>query len=110
MICIIAPKEGNLPVTEVEDTVIADGDAVGISSEVLKDPLDAIEGGLAVDNPLLTIELASESLKVPGLFEMADPAREYESIRLEALVEKVKELAFEQRRQHPDRDEKPFSA
>jgi hypothetical protein len=34
---------------------------VGISAEVLKDPLDAIEGGLAIDDPLLMIELASES-------------------------------------------------
>jgi hypothetical protein len=53
---------------------------VGISAEVLKDPLDAIEGGLAIDDPLLMIELAPESLKVFGLFEMADTVGEYKSI------------------------------
>jgi len=68
---------------------------VGISAEVLNDPLDAIEGGLAIDDPLLTIELVSEPLKVFGWFEMADRVREYQSIRLEASFEKVKELSFE---------------
>ena len=83
---------------------------MGISAEVLKDTLDAIEGGLAIDDPLLTIELASESLKVLGRLEMADTVGEYKSIRLEAFFKKVKELSFEQRRHHPDRDEKPFAA
>jgi hypothetical protein len=83
---------------------------VSISAEVLKHPLDAIEGGLAIDDPLLMIELAPESLKVFGWFEMADGVGEYESIRLEASFEKVKELSFEQRRQDPNRDEKAFAA
>ncbi len=109
LVCVIPPQEGDLAVADVEDTVIGDGDAVGISAEVLKYPLDAIEGGLAIDDPLLMIELAPESLKVFGWFEMADRVGEYESIRLEAFLKKVKELSFEQRRHHPDGDEKPFS-
>jgi hypothetical protein len=83
---------------------------VGISAEVLKDALDAIEGGLAIDDPLLMIELSSESLKVFGWFEMADGVGEYKSIRFETFFKKVKELSFEQRRQDPDRDEKAFAA
>jgi len=90
--------------------VIADRDPVGISAEVLKDTLDAIEGRLAIDDPLLMIELASEYLKVPGLLEMADTAGEYKIIRFEASFEKVKELPSEQRRHHPDRNEKTFAA
>ncbi len=80
---------------DVEDAVIGEGDAVSISAEVLKHPLDAIEGGLAIDDPLLMIELSSESLKVFGWFEMANRVGEYKSIRLEASFEKVKELSFE---------------
>jgi hypothetical protein len=60
--------------------VIADRNPVGISAEVLKDTLDAIKGQLAIDDPLLVIELASESLKVFGLFEMADTVGEYKSV------------------------------
>ena len=64
----------------VEDAVIADGDPVGIPAEVLKNPPDAIEGRLAIDDPLLMIELASESLEVLGRFEMADTVWEYKII------------------------------
>ena len=80
---------------DVEDAVIADGDPVGISAEVPKDTLDAIEGGLAIDDPLFTIERAPESLKVLGRLEMADPVGEYKSIGLEASFEEVKELPLE---------------
>jgi hypothetical protein len=83
---------------------------VGISAEVLKDPLDAIERGLAIDDPLFTMELAPEYLKVPGLHEMADTVGERKIIRFEASFEKVKELPFEQRRHHPDGDEETFAA
>ncbi len=79
-----------------KDPVVRDGDPVGISAEVLKGPLDAIERGLAIDNPLFTIELTSESLKVLGWLEIPDTVGEYEIIRLEAFVKKVKELPFEQ--------------
>jgi hypothetical protein len=83
---------------------------MGISAEVLKDTFNPIEGGLAIDDPLLMIELAPESLKVFGLFEMADTVGEDQSIRLEAFLKEVKELSFEQRRHHPDRDEETFTA
>ena len=43
-----------MAVTDVEDAVIVEGDPVGISAEVLKDSLDAIEGRLAIDDPLLS--------------------------------------------------------
>jgi len=68
---------------------------VSISAEVLKDALDAIEGGLAIDDPLLTIELVSESLKVFGWYEMADGVGEYKSIRFETFFKKVQELPSE---------------
>ena len=90
--------------------MIANCDPVGISAEVLKNTLDAIERGLTIDNPLLTIELVPESLKVLGRLEMPDTVGEYEIIRLEAFFKKVKELPFEQSRHHPDWDEKPSAA
>ena len=94
---------------DVEDAVIADGDSVSISAQVLKGTFEAIEGGLAIDDPLLMIELSSEPLKVFGWFEMADGVGEYKIIGFEASSEKVKELPFEQSRHYPDRNEKPFA-
>jgi hypothetical protein len=94
---------------DVEDAVIADGDSVSISAQVLKGTFEAIEGGLAIDDPLLMIEVFSEGFEVSGIFEMTEMVGEDQSIRLEASFEKIKELPFEQGRHYPDRDEKPFA-
>ena len=45
---------------------------MGISAEVLKDPLGTIEGRFVIDAPLLMIELFPEGFEVSGLLEMAD--------------------------------------
>jgi hypothetical protein len=93
-----------------EDTVIADGDSVSVSAQVLKNALGAIEGRFAIDDPLLVVEVFSEGFEVSGIFEMTETVGEYQIIRLEASFEKVQELASEQRRHHPDRNEKAFAA
>jgi hypothetical protein len=83
---------------------------VGISAEVLKDTFGAIEGRLTIDDPLLMIELVPEYLKVLGLLEMADTVGKDQILFFEGIFEKIQELASEQRRHHPDRNEKPFAA
>lgn len=90
--------------------MIADGDAVGISAQVLKDTLGAIEGRFAIDNPLLVIEGFSEGFEVYGIFEMTETIGKDQLLFFEGIVEKIQELAFEQGRYHPDRDEKTFAA
>jgi hypothetical protein len=110
LVCVISPEKRDIAVPDIEDSVIAESDPVGISAEVLKDPLGAIERRFAIDDPLLLIELFPENLKAPGLLEMADTAGEYKSIRREAFFEKAKELTSEQRRHDPDRNEKALAA
>ena len=74
---IISPEKRNLAVPDSEDAVIADGDSMGIPAEVLKDPLDAIEGRFAIDEPLLVIEMSPERFEGFGFLEMADTVGEY---------------------------------
>jgi hypothetical protein len=107
---IISPEKRNMAVPVGEDAVIADGDSMGIPAEVLKDPLGAIEGRFAIDDPLLMIKMSPEGFEGSGFLEMADAAGEYKIIRRETFFEKVKELAFEQRRHDPYRKEEPFAA
>ena len=85
-----------MTVTDVENAVIADGDPVGISAEVLKNTFGAIEGWFAINDPLFTIELVSESFKGLKLFEMVYTVGEYQGARFETFLKKVKELSFEQ--------------
>lgn len=96
MVGIISPEERNLAVLEGEDAVITDGDPVGISAEVLKDPLGAIEGGFAIDDPLFTVELPPERIEVSGVLEMAEIGGKDQIPSLEAILEEVEELASEQ--------------
>jgi hypothetical protein len=90
--------------------VIADGDSVSISAQVLKDTLDAIEGWFAIDDPLLVVEVFSEGFEVCGIFEMTETVGKDKIIFFEGIVEKIQDLPSEQRRHHPDRDEKTFAA
>ena len=80
--------------------MIADGDSVGISAEVLKDTLDAIEGLLAIDDPLLEVEVFSEGFEVCGIFEMTEAVWKDKNLLFEGIFEKIQELAPEQRRHH----------
>ncbi len=102
ILCIISPSKGNIAVLDGEDAVIADGDPMGISAEVLKYPLGAIEGRFAIDDPLLMVELSSEGVEVAGILEMTDTAGECELSPFEVIIEEVKELASEQRRHDPN--------
>lgn len=77
VVCIISPSKGNIAVLVGEDAVIADRNPVSISAEVLKDPLGAIEGRFAIDDPLLVVEKSSERFEGFGLLEVDNTAGEY---------------------------------
>ena len=89
-----------------EEAVIANRDPVGISAEVLKDTFGAIEGGFAVDKPLLGVEVFSEGFEVCGIFEMTETVGKDQFLFFEGIFEKTEELASEQGRDHPDRKKK----
>ena len=53
---VVTPAEGNLVLFQLEDTLIADGYPVGIAAEIVKDSLNSIKRGLAIDDPVFQIE------------------------------------------------------
>ena len=75
-VSIITPAKRNGAVFSRQDTVIADGDSVGISAEVLKYPFGPVERRLAVDDPFLMVKPPSEPLKGMGVPKMTDTAGE----------------------------------
>jgi hypothetical protein len=95
-VSVVPPEEGNHVVVNLEDAVIADCDPMGISAEVLKDALRSIEGGFAIDDPLLMVELSSKAFEDSRIFEMTDITGEDKITCFEAVFESVKELAPEQ--------------
>jgi hypothetical protein len=83
------------------DAVIADGDSVSISTQVLKNTFGAIEGGVAIDDPLLVVEVFSEGFELSGIFERTETVGKDKIIFFEVIFEKIQELASEQRGDHP---------
>lgn len=110
MVGIISPEEGNLTVLDCADAVIADGDPVGISAEVLQGPLGAIAGGFAIGGPLFTVQMPPERLEVSGVLEMVEMGGKDQISFWEAIFEEVEELASEQCRKDSDGNEEPFAA
>jgi hypothetical protein len=95
MVGIIPTSEGNIAVLDGEDAVITDRDPMGISAQVLKDPLGAIEGWFAIDDPLIMVEMPQEGLEISWIFEMTEMGGKDKIPSLEAIFEEVKELSFE---------------
>lgn len=110
LVLIISPEEGNLTVPDGEEAVIADGDSVGISTQVLQDPLGAIEGRFAIDYPFFMVERPDEGFEVSGILEQAEMAGKDQLPALKVLLDEAQELTSEQRRQDLDGEEKPFTA
>ncbi len=52
--------------------MIADGYPVSISAEVAKDSLNTVKGRFAIDDPLLMVELSTESFESMRCAEMTD--------------------------------------
>ena len=109
VVCIISPEERDIAALDIKDSVIADRDPVSISAEVLKDTLGAIEGWLAIDDPLLMVKMSLEGFEGFEFLEVADTSGEYEIPRFKAFFEKAKELAAEQCRHDPDVNEETFA-
>ena len=107
---IISPEKRNSAIPDSEDAVVADGDPVGISAEVLQDTLWAIKGRFAIDDPLLMVKMSPEGCEGSEFLKVADTSGEYEISRFEAVFEEVKELAPEQRRHDPYVNEEAFAA
>ena len=107
---IVSPEKRDIAILVGNDTIIADGNPVGISAEVLKNTFGATEGRFAIDDPLLFVELFPEDLEVTWILEMTDAAGENKSTSFEAMLEVVKKLAAEQRRQDSYVDEESLAA
>jgi hypothetical protein len=51
---IILPTESNPVLFEGHETVVGDGDAMGVAGEIAEDMMGAAKGWLGIDDPVLT--------------------------------------------------------
>jgi hypothetical protein len=57
---VVLPSERDLIFPESDESMVGDGDAVGVAGEIVEHMLSAAEGRLGIDDPLLRIELSQE--------------------------------------------------
>ena len=75
---VIAPAEADLAVLDSEEAVVGDGDAVGVSAEVVEDVLGTGEGPLGVDDPLGLSERLEVAGEGSGVVERGEAVAELE--------------------------------
>ena len=63
---VVSPAEGDLIVLEGHETMVGDGDAMGIAGQVVENMFSTAEGGLGVDDPVFLAELLEEVVEAAG--------------------------------------------
>jgi hypothetical protein len=86
LVRIILPAEGNLVTLEGHKTVVGDGDAMGIASEVTQHMMRSAEGWLGVDDPVLTEQWTQEGAEGFLVFERLERSGENELALLESSL------------------------
>jgi hypothetical protein len=69
---IVFPAKRDLIVLERNQSMIGDGDAVRIASEIVQNMLGTAEGGLGIDDPVLAKELS-----LPGFNRSSKPGSSF---------------------------------
>jgi hypothetical protein len=57
---VVLPEEEDAFLIERQETMVGDGDAVGVAGQIVENVFCSIEGRLGIDDPLLEKELAQE--------------------------------------------------
>src|SRR5262249_34341122 len=57
---VISPMEGNAFAIEGDEPVVGDGDTMSIQAQIADDLFRPAEGGLGIDNPILTKQRSEE--------------------------------------------------
>jgi hypothetical protein len=72
----VSPPERNIVSGKSDESVVGDGDAVGVSAEIAKGLLGTTEERFAIDHPVMAEQLAEPSGKDLGLSELIQIAIE----------------------------------
>jgi hypothetical protein len=98
----ISPAEGDVAVGEGNESVVGDGDAVGVGTEIAQRMFRPAEGALGVDDPVVAKQESEPGGKGPLGCEWCEVAVELECACMEGALESGDELAAEHAAEHLD--------
>ena len=76
--------ESNLVMLESHEAVVGDGHAMGVAGEIAEHMMGTAEGGLGVDDPVLTEQGAQEGAEGLFVFQRLENSGEDELVLLES--------------------------
>ena len=96
----VAPAKGNLAIGKRDESMVGDGDAVGVAAQILEHIRGASEGRLAVDHPVVSVEGSQPGSEDLGLSQGGEFAIEAELAALEGGAEGEDKLAAKHAPEH----------
>jgi hypothetical protein len=89
---VVLPAEGDAFTVEGQQTMIADGNTVGVPAQITQHLRSAAEGELRIYNPVFPEQSTKESPKVPGLSKRCAGWRKLQLVPAKGALEAVHEL------------------
>ena len=89
---VVAPVEGNAVAVHALDSVVGNGDTVGVPSEIFDDFTGVAERRFVVDNPAFFVQTFDEVAEIPRVFKMCGRAVKIKLRTLEVVQEFSSEL------------------
>jgi hypothetical protein len=69
VIATVAVRESDVTAGDIEDSMVGDGDAVGVAPEIIENDFRSGEGRFGVDDPIHFVERSDKRLKRVGVWD-----------------------------------------
>ena len=103
---VILPAEGHFFAVKAQQTMVADCNAVGITSEIVQNVLRSAEWRLGIYDPILPTQLVEKSSKLIRITEVLQASTEDELALLKGDLQAFPELAAKYTTEYADRKKK----
>ena len=105
VVCGIAPPEGNVAMSKSDQSVVGDGDAVSVVSEIAQHVFWPTEGRLGIDHPVVSEQRPEPGSEGSRISERSEWPVELNRAIVESCLERSDELAGEDAAEHCDGQE-----
>src|ERR1019366_9168477 len=101
----VSPAEGDVALGESNQSVVGDGDAVGVGAQIAQHIFRPSEGALGVDDPVMAEQYAQPCCEGTRLGQGQEEAVELNHASMEGAAKSGDELAAEDTAEHADGQE-----
>src|SRR5271165_5913323 len=101
----VSPTERNLAIGKSDESVVGDGNAMGVGAQIAQHMFRPSEGALGVDDPVMAEQYAQPCCEGTRLGQGQEVAVEMECASMEGAAKSGDELAAEDTAEHADGQE-----